>query len=219
MAVLLNTELWFPPVDLADNDGLLAVGGDLRAERLILAYRNGIFPWYNHGDPILWWYMAPRFVLFPAELHVSKNLARLIRNSNFTVTYNTAFRDVICNCRFAERRGEGTWISEEIIQAYCALHDRGIAHSVEVWNDGELAGGLYGVKLGNIFFGESMFSKTSDASKFGFVAYVNKLLDEGVALIDCQVYTQYLESFGARFIPGTEFSELLKTHIPPDQVD
>ena len=195
----------FPPVALAEPDGLLAIGGDLSKERLLLAYRNGIFPWYE-GKHILWWSPDPRFVLFPDELKVSKSMRQLIRRETFVFTINKAFSEVIANCRTIARRGQdGTWITEEVKDAYGRLHKEGYAHSAETWLNGELVGGLYGVRLGKVFFGESMFSKYSNASKYAFIRYVEQLRSEGVELIDCQVYTEHLESLGARMMPRSGF--------------
>jgi len=206
----LNNELIFPPVQLAEPDGLLAVGGDLSMERLLLAYRNGIFPWYE-GRHILWWSPDPRFVLFPDELKESKSMRQLIRKDAFAFTINKAFREVIANCKTISRRDqEGTWITDEVKEAYGKLHEAGYAHSAEAWLDGELIGGLYGIRLGKAFFGESMFSKTSNASKYAFIRYVLQLQSEGVGLIDCQVYTEHLESLGARMIPREEFIALIR---------
>jgi leucyl/phenylalanyl-tRNA---protein transferase len=213
----LDTELVFPPVHLAEPDGLLAIGGDLLPERLLLAYRSGIFPWYE-GEHILWWCPDPRFVLFPKELKISKSIKPLL-NSNaparpaggFDFTINKAFDQVIHHCKETKRPGQqGTWITDEVEKAYCKLHELGYAHSAEVWKNGELVGGLYGIRLGKVFFGESMFSKVSNASRFAFIRYVQQLKEEGIELIDCQVYTEYLESFGARMINRKEFIKLIK---------
>ncbi|HKC37731.1 MAG TPA: leucyl/phenylalanyl-tRNA--protein transferase [Chitinophagaceae bacterium] len=209
----LDKELLFPPVHLAEPDGLLAIGGDLSPERLLLAYRSGIFPWYE-GEHILWWCPDPRFVLFPAELKVSKTIRPLLKRNEFEFTTNKAFSIVIHNCKKTKRPGqEGTWITDEVEKAYCKLHELGYAHSAEVWENAELVGGLYGIKLGKVFFGESMFSKVSNASRFAFTKYVQQLKEEGIELIDCQVYTEYLESFGARMIDRKEFSKLIKQLI------
>jgi leucyl/phenylalanyl-tRNA--protein transferase len=206
----INKELVFPPVDLAEPDGLLAAGGDLSTERLLLAYRSGIFPWYE-GDHILWWSPDPRFVLFPNELIVSKSMRAIIKKKTFSFTTNQAFTDVITNCKHIARKYQnGTWITDEVKNAYVELHKKGIAHSAETWQDGKLVGGLYGVRLGHVFFGESMFSHVSNASKFAFITYVQELLKEGVKLIDCQVYTEHLESLGARMISRKRFLELIK---------
>lgn len=206
----LDKELIFPPVHLADPDGLLAMGGDLSTERLLLAYRNGIFPWYE-GEPILWWSPDPRFVLFPGELKINKSLRSLLGKNQFVFTVNHCFKEVIHHCKKIKRPGQqGTWITNEVEKAYCKLHELGHAHSAEVWKDNELVGGLYGIKLGKVFFGESMFSKMSNASRYAFAHYVQQLKEEGIQLIDCQVYTEYLESMGARMIDRSEFIKLLR---------
>jgi leucyl/phenylalanyl-tRNA--protein transferase len=211
---VLDNELLFPPVHLAEPDGLLAIGGDLSTERLLLAYQNGIFPWYE-GEHILWWCPDPRFVLFPKELKISKSIRPLLKRNEFEFTTNKAFDRVIHHCKETKRPGqEGTWITDEVEKAYCKLHEEGFAHSAEVWKNGELAGGLYGVKLGKVFFGESMFSKESNASKYAFTKYGLQLQAEGIELIDCQVYTEYLESFGARMIEREEFIRLIKSLSP-----
>lgn len=207
----LDKELYFPPVHMAEPDGLLALGGDLSSERLLLAYRSGIFPWYE-GKAILWWSPDPRFVLFPSELKISKSMKAVLKKGPFTFTINTAFAQVIENCKSIEREGQGgTWITAEMKAAYIHLHKKGLAHSAEAWHNGQLVGGLYGVRLGKVFFGESMFSKESNASKFAFLSYVQKLQQEGTALIDCQVYTEHLESLGARMIPRLDFISQLNT--------
>lgn len=211
---ILEKELSFPPVQLAEPDGLLAIGGDLSPERLLLAYRNGIFPWYE-GEHILWWCPDPRFVLFPDELKVSKSIRSLLKRNEFEFTSNKAFSLVIHYCKETKRPGQdGTWITDEVEKAYCKLHELGHAHSAEIWKDEELVGGLYGIKLGKVFFGESMFSKVSNASKYAFTKYVLQLKAEGIELIDCQVYTGYLESFGARMIERKEFIKLIKGLVP-----
>ena len=211
---VLDKELAFPPVHLAGTDGLLAMGGDLSPERLIVAYRNGIFPWYE-GDHILWWCPDPRFVLFPDELKISKSVKPLLNRNEFDFTINKAFKQVIHQCKKIPRPGqEGTWITDEIEKAFIILHELGFAHSAEVWKDEELAGGLYGIKLGKVFFGESMFSKQSNASRFAFIKYVHHLRNEGIELIDCQVYTEYLESLGATMILRKDFIRLLNELIP-----
>jgi leucyl/phenylalanyl-tRNA--protein transferase len=211
----LDKELIFPPVDLSEPDGLLAVGGDLSIERLLLAYRSGIFPWYE-GEHILWWSPDPRFVLYPDELVISKSMRAVIKKETFTFTTNKAFAEVIGNCKNTPRKDQdSTWISDEMKIAYTELHRRGYAHSAEAWNDGKLVGGLYGLRLGNIFFGESMFSRVSNASKFAFIKYVELLKKEGVHLIDCQVYTEHLESLGARMVPRKQFIEILNQNLDP----
>ncbi len=210
----LDNELGFPPVHLAEHSGLLAMGGDLSPERLLLAYQNGIFPWYE-GDTVLWWSPDPRFVLFPADLKINKTIKSLLNKNEYEFTINKAFAEVIHHCKEIKRPGqEGTWITDEVERAYCKMYELGYAHSAEVWKDGELAGGLYGVKLGNVFFGESMFSKKSSASKFAFTKYVQHLEEEGIQLIDCQVYTEYLESLGAKMIGRREFMLYLQQLIP-----
>ncbi len=211
---VLDKDLVFPPVHLAEPDGLLAMGGDLSSERLLLAYRHGIFPWYE-GDIILWWCPDPRFVLFPGELKVSKSITPLLKRNEFVFTTNSAFAQVIHHCKYTKRPGqEGTWITDQVQKAYCKLHELGYAHSAEVWKDGELVGGLYGIKLGNVFFGESMFSKVNNASRFAFIKYVQQLKEDGIKLIDCQVYTEYLESLGAEMIDRKDFTAWLEKLIP-----
>lgn len=209
----LDKKLAFPPVHLSEPDGLLAVGGDLSADRLLLAYSSGIFPWYE-GDHILWWCPDPRFVLFPQELKVSKSMKALIKKNAFEFTINKAFSEVINNCKTISRREQdGTWITDEVKIAYTRLHHQGYAHSAEVWKNGELAGGLYGVRLGKVFFGESMFSNRSNASKYAFINYVEYLKTENVQLIDCQVYTEHLESLGAKMIDRENFMQELYKNI------
>lgn len=212
---ILNTAIQFPPVDMALADGLLAIGGDLNTERLLLAYRSGIFPWYNEGEPILWWSPDPRFVLFPEKLKVSNSMQTVLNNGKFRFTINRAFSQVIQQCKTVTRKDQqGTWISPAVQEAYNQLHQLGYAHSAETWLNGQLVGGLYGIKMGNVFFGESMFSNESNASKFAFIKYVHQLKREGVQLIDCQVYTKHLESLGAKMIPRQTFMEKLEEYIP-----
>jgi leucyl/phenylalanyl-tRNA--protein transferase len=207
----LTDELAFPPPELADESGLLAVGGDLSAKRLLLAYSLGIFPWYAEGQPILWWSPDPRLVLLPGELRVSRSLGKTMRKGVFTVTLDTAFEELIVRCARAHRARDGeTWITREMAEAYTGLHRLGFAHSVESWKGGELAGGLYGVALGGAFFGESMFSTAPDASKAALAALVGELKGRGFELIDCQVSTPHLKSLGAREIPRHEFLALLR---------
>jgi leucyl/phenylalanyl-tRNA---protein transferase len=209
----LNKEILFPPVHLSEPDGLLAMGGDLSTERLLLAYRSGIFPWYDGGTP-LWWCPDPRFVLFPVELKVSKSMQQLLKKNAFQFSINKAFVEVINNCKTTARKDqEGTWITNEVKIAYIKLHELGYAHSAEVWSDNELVGGCYGIRMDKVFFGESMFSKQSNASKYAFIKYVEQLKKENVQLIDCQVFTAHLESLGARMIPRTEFISLLHSLI------
>jgi leucyl/phenylalanyl-tRNA--protein transferase len=211
---MLDEQIWFPPATQALPDGLLAIGGDLRQERLLLAYRSGIFPWYNEGDPILWWSPDPRFVLYPEKLRVSRSMRQLMKKDVFEYRSDTAFEAVIRACASLPRSGAaGTWINEDMIAAYLRLHELGYAHSAEVWQDGALAGGLYGVRLGGIFFGESMFSKVSNASKLALIRLVGALQQEGVRLIDCQMHTAHLESLGAEAIPRSRFLHSLKELI------
>jgi leucyl/phenylalanyl-tRNA--protein transferase len=210
----LDKEIIFPPVHLAEPDGLLAMGGDLSVERLLLAYRNGIFPWYEADVP-LWWCPDPRFIIIPEELKLNKTVKSLLKKDAFEFTVNKEFNKVIHHCKSIKRPGQqGTWITSEVEKAYCKLHELGYAHSAEVWKEGKLAGGLYGIKLGKVFFGESMFSNESNASRFAFVKYVQELKQEGIELIDCQVYTKYLESFGARMIPRKVFIQQLQNLLP-----
>lgn len=208
----LSPTLFFPPVEQANRDGILAVGGDLSSERLQLAYTSGIFPWFEEGEPIMWWSPNPRMVLFLDELIVSKSMRNILNRNVFKVTFNQNFRDVISNCQNIERDGQnGTWITNDMIEAYCKLYELGIAKSVEVWQDAFLVGGLYGIDLGHIFCGESMFSKVSNASKVAFIALVNHLKTENYKLLDCQVYNPHLESLGCREIKRTDFMEILES--------
>lgn len=202
---------WFPPVEGALPDGLLAVGGDLSPERLLAAYRRGIFPWYNEGEPPLWWSPDPRCVLFPDKLRVSHSMRPLLRRDVFSFRINTDFANVMRGCQSATRPGQdGTWITEEVIDAYTRLHHIGVAHSAEAWQDGKLVAGLYGVLLGKVFFGESMFSTVSNGSKWAFAKWVEELRRRGVGLIDCQVETDHLMSLGAELIPRQRFGELIR---------
>lgn len=200
----------FPPPELAEPGGLLAVGGDLSPQRLLLAYSMGIFPWFNEQDPILWWSPDPRCIFEPAELKVSRSLAKVLRQGGFTVTFDRAFAGVIDACAELRRHGEGTWITAEMRQAYCRLHQMGYAHSVEAWRAGELAGGLYGVCLGRCFFGESMFHRVADASKVALVTLARHLQAQDFELIDCQLPSPHLASLGAREIPREEFLRRLR---------
>ena len=211
---LLSNELYFPPVTEADEEGILAIGGDLSTQRLLLAYRNGIFPWYTDDEPIIWWCPNPRFVLFPDEIKISKSMRAFLKKQTYSFTINNCFNNVIKNCKTINREGQsGTWISEEVIDAYTNLHNLGYALSAETWKNNKLVGGLYGVKMGNIFFGESMFSLSPNASKFAFIQLVQHLKNEGVKLIDCQVYTNHLESLGAKMIDRNDFMRLLEQHL------
>ncbi|CAD0002795.1 MULTISPECIES: leucyl/phenylalanyl-tRNA--protein transferase [Flavobacterium] len=208
----VDKDLFFPPVSEADKDGILAIGGDLNSERLQLAYKSGIFPWFNEGEPILWWSPDPRMVLFLDELVVSKSMRTILKRNQFKVTFNQNFADVISNCQKIKRDGQtGTWISNEMIDAYCKLNKEGIAKSVEVWQDDILVGGLYGIDLGHVFCGESMFSKVSNASKVAFIVLANYLKTEKYKLLDCQVYNPHLESLGCREIDRDDFMSILKS--------
>lgn len=210
----LFNDLFFPPVTEADEEGVLAIGGDLSSERLQLAYKSGIFPWFNEGEPILWWAPDPRMVLFFDELVISKSMHKILKKKMFKVTYNKNFREVISNCQQIKRDGQsGTWISDEMIEAYCKLNEDGFAKSVEVWQDEKLVGGLYGIDLGKgtVFCGESMFSKVSNASKTAFIALALYLQKENYKLLDCQVYNPHLESLGCREIDREDFMSILKS--------
>lgn len=208
----VTKDLFFPPVSQANRDGILAIGGDLTAARLLLAYKSGIFPWFDPGDPILWWSPNPRMVLFLDELIVSKSMRNILNRNVFTVTFNQNFRDVISHCQNVKRNGQtGTWITNDMIEAYCNLNELGIAKSVEVWQNDELVGGLYGIDLGTIFCGESMFSLVSNASKVAFITLVEQLKKENYKLLDCQVYNSHLESLGCREIKRIEFLQILKS--------
>ncbi len=212
-----DPDLSFPPIELAldEPNGLLAVGGDLSPERLIKAYGLGIFPWFSHDQPILWWSPNPRAVLFPAQLHVSRSLLKTIRRDNYKITLDRAFADVMQACAAPRPQQAGTWITPEMHTAYLQLHKMGIAHSVEAWLDGELVGGLYGLNIGQAFFGESMFSRANNASKVAFVYLTKQLQAWQFKLIDCQVSSEHLESLGARDIERTAFIKLLQRAIQP----
>ena len=210
----LTDEIIFPPPCLADNNGLLAIGGDLQPARLVAAYRSGIFPWFSPEDPLLWWFTDPRLVIFLKDFRISRRLARDIRKTRFRVTFDEAFERVIASCaQIRQEKGEGTWIIGEMHDAYCRLHELGYAHSVECWQGEILAGGLYGIALDRIFFGESMFTRVSNGSKVALVALVSRLKAADFQLIDCQMTTRHLLSFGAREISGTEFLDQLKLFI------
>ena len=215
----LGNELWFPSVDLSEDDGLLAYGGDLNTERLLFAYKAGIFPWYSPPDPILWWSPDPRFVLFPERLKVSKTMRQILRKNIFKVTYDQEFRTVMENCGLVPRKDQqGTWITDDMLDAYCDLHKKGLAHSVEVYLEDELVGGLYGICIGQCFFGESMFSKVSNASKTGFITMVTEMEKAGIRIIDCQVFTPHLESLGAEMIPRTQFLQIIHSGMNDSSV-
>ena len=210
----LPEEIIFPDSQLAEPDGLLAVGGDLVPARILAAYQRGIFPWYSEGEPILWWSPAPRLVLFPENFHLPKRLARTIRKNIFDVRADTAFAQVIAACAsIRQAAGEGTWITEEMRNAYISLHELGFAHSLESWYEGELVGGLYGVCLDRVFFGESMFSSRNDASKVALAALIHNAEHQNIRAVDCQMTTAHLLRFGSREISREEFDELLEQFI------
>ena len=208
----LERDTPFPPVQsaLKDPNGLLAAGADLSSKRLLDAYRHGIFPWFSEGDPILWWSPDPRMILFPAELKISRSLGKVLRNRSYETRFDSAFDEVLAGCAAPRKGAPGTWISDAMIEAYRSLQRLGYAHSVETWIDGKLAGGLYGVAMGRVFFGESMFSRSRDASKIALAALVAHLESAGFGLIDCQMHTRHLETLGAREIPRRRFSRLLE---------
>lgn len=210
----LTKEIQFPPPGLAEDSGLLAIGGDLHPERLIAAYKNGIFPWFSKGDPLLWWFTSPRLVIFPEEFHIPKRVLRYQKSAQLTITKDTAFSDVIKECAaIRAESGEETWIVEKMIEAYTTLHRLGFAHSVECWQDDILVGGLYGIALDKVFFGESMFSRIRCGSQFALIALVKFLKTADFQMIDCQMTTNHLLRFGAREIDGSTFQLLLKRHI------
>lgn len=210
---LQKHEIYFPNPTLACDDGLLAVGGDLCVERLLLAYTHGIFPWYNPGDEILWWCPHERFVIFPKEIHISRSMKKYIKKHTFTVKVNRDFADTMHRCRAKREFAEGTWISDEMEEAYFALHQAGYAMSVEVFEEERLAGGLYGVVIGKCFFGESMFSEQENGSKIALTALAKMLDKEGFLLIDCQFHTEHLERMGGRFLSWEEYDGILKRGI------
>lgn len=208
----LTDELYFPPVETASPEGILAIGGDLSSERLLLAYQNGIFPWFNSDEPIIWWSPDSRMVLFFDELKITKSMRNILNRNVFKVTFNQDFSAVIRNCQKANRfEQDGTWISDQMILAYEKLHELGKAKSVEVWQEEELVGGLYGVDLGHVFCGESMFSKVSNASKVAFISLVNQLKANQYQLLDCQINNEHLESLGCREIERDEFMVIIKS--------
>jgi len=213
----LEGPTWFPPVEqaLSEPDGLLAAGGDLTPERLLAAYQRGIFPWYSDGQPILWWCPDPRAVLFPEELHVSRSLRRHLRTSGHETRIDTEFAGVIRGCAAPRSSGAGTWLTREMIAAYERLHELGYAHSIETWHEGRLVGGLYGVALGRVFFGESMFSLEPNASKVALVRLVREARERNIVVIDCQVPNPHVQSLGSRSIPRPEFTALLREHCHP----
>ncbi len=207
----LSKDLFFPPVELASPEGILAVGGDLSSARLLLAYRNGIFPWFDSEEPILWWSPPKRMVVFPKSYKVSKSMRNILNRNTFSVTMNTNFKAVILHCQNIKRKGQdGTWITDDIVNSYTKLHESGIAKSIEVWQNNELVGGLYGIDLGTVFCGESMFSIVPNASKVAFVSLINHLKENDYKLLDCQIHNDHLEKLGAFEISRNEFMEILK---------
>jgi len=213
----LNETLYFPPVETAHSSGIIAFGGDLSLDRLLLAYRSGIFPWFEDGEEITWFAPKYRMVLFLDSIRITKSTRNLLNRESFRITYNTCFTEVITQCQQIRRNGQqGTWITDEMLIAYTKLHESGYAKSVEVWLNEELVGGLYGIDLGHIFCGESMFSKVSNASKIAFIHLAQKFKAEGYQLIDCQVYNEYLESLGCEEIPRELFMKILNKEIMVD---
>ena len=206
----LSEELVFPSPELARDDGILAIEGDLSPDRILLAYSNGIFPWYSKGQPIIWWCPDPRFVLFPKKITISHSLKKGIKRNKFKITYDKDFRSVITGCQQSPRRNQsGTWITDEMLEAYCKLHTVGYAHSVEAWYDGNLAGGFYGVSLGRCFMGESMFTKVPNASKVAFATLTGDLIKNQFIVVDSQVYTDHMSNFGAENISRSEYLKIL----------
>lgn len=211
---ILGKEILFPNVETANTDGVIAIGGDLSSERLLLAYKSGIFPWYSEGEPIIWYSPDPRMILYPERLKISKSMRSVLRKGNFKITVNQNFEEVITNCKTINRKDQpGTWITDEMQKAYLKLHKTGLAKSVEVWQNDELVGGLYGIDLGHVFCGESMFSKVSNTSKVAFIYLSQKCENENYKLIDCQVYNEHLASLGAEEIPRKEFIKILNPKI------
>jgi leucyl/phenylalanyl-tRNA---protein transferase len=211
----LSEDLIFPHPSLAEEDGLLAVFGDLSPERLLLAYSNGIFPWYSEDEPILWWSPDPRFILYPQNIRISRSMKKLLNKGTYRITFDTCFRDVISNCSNL-RKESGTWITDEMIEAYCRLYELGFAHSVETWYEDKLVGGLYGISIGKCFFGESMFSTMSNSSKAAIITLSEVLREKGFIMIDCQFYTEHLESLGAVSVSREKFLESMKKGISID---
>ena len=209
----LTDEIIFPKPELAEDDGLLAIGGDLRWERLLLAYSNGIFPWYNEYDPILWWCPKPRFIIKPNEVRISRSMKRVFNKNEFKVTFNNDFEGVISKCKELRENKEGTWITDDMKQAYIDLFNKGFASSVEVYKEDKLVGGLYGVKIGRCFFGESMFSTETNASKVALISICKRLEKENYLFLDCQMHTNHLESMGGKFVSWEDFKIMLQEGI------
>lgn len=209
----LTDEIMFPKPELSEEDGLLAIGGDLRWERLLLAYCNGIFPWYSDDEPILWWCPKPRFIIKPKEVKISKSMKRVFNKGEFKVTFNNDFEGVISKCKELRENKEGTWITEDMKQAYINLFNKGFASSVEVYKDDKLVGGLYGVNIGRCFFGESMFSTEANASKVALISICKRLEEEGYLFLDCQMHTNHLESMGGKFVAWNDFKMMLQEGV------
>ena len=209
----LTDEIMFPNPELAEEDGLLAIGGDLRWERLLLAYCNGIFPWYNEYDPILWWCPKPRFIIKPNEVRISRSMKRVFNKNEFKVTFNNDFEGVISKCKELRENKEGTWITDDMKQAYIDLFNKGFASSVEVYKEDKLVGGLYGVNIGRCFFGESMFSMETNASKVALISICKRLEEENYLFLDCQMHTNHLESMGGKFVSWEDFKIMLQEGI------
>ena len=209
----LDDQIWFPDPVLAEDDGLLAVGGDLSTKRLLLAYTNGIFPWYNPEDELLWWCPKKRFLIFPDNIHISHSMKKFMKHTDLTTSINKNFKDVIHNCRLLREESEGSWITDEMEEAYNRLFTQNLALSVEVWKENLLVGGLYGVSLGRGFFGESMFSKVENASKLALISLAQLLSDNGYGFIDCQLHTDHLESMGGVYVSWQEYKELLQKYV------
>lgn len=206
-----ENRFYLPSPDVADEEGLVLIGGKVTPERIVEAYKKGIFPWYNDDSLPLWWSPDPRFILFPEELHVSRSMKKVLEKNQYEFKINTSFTDVIEKCANVERKEQdGTWITKDIKEAYTDLHYNGIAHCAEAWKENELVGGMYGIRLGEVFFGESMFSTATNASKFAFIKFVQQLQYDGIRLIDCQVYTDHVASLGARLVPRDSFLQLLE---------
>ncbi|MFK5973906.1 MAG: leucyl/phenylalanyl-tRNA--protein transferase [Flavobacteriaceae bacterium] len=209
--IILSNRLEFPSLENANAEGLLAIGGDLSPERLLLAYKSGIFPWFNEDSPILWWSPNPRMVLYPKKINISKSMRKVMKSNQFSLTKNSCFEKVIDNCASTKRIDQdGTWITAAMKLAYIELHKKGLAKSYEVWEKGELVGGLYGIDLGHVFCGESMFATVSNASKFAFIKLAQELNTKNYTLIDCQIYTKHLKSLGAEEVPRDQFVSILK---------
>lgn len=214
----LSEKILFPPVHYAEPSGILAVGGDLSPERLLEAYKMGIFPWFSDDSPIIWWSPDPRFVVYPGEIRISRSMRQVIERGVFRITFDTVFRDVITECSMPRKHEQGTWITDDMIEAYVKLHELGYAHSIEAWSGDKLAGGLYGVSLGGVFFGESMFSKESNASKAAFITLAVNLKRCGFDIIDCQVHTDHLESLGAFEMTRDDFVSIINNSVSRETI-